>query len=81
MEPKIAASQLWEYKGKEYRIVDVHTDTNFLKVKDTNDSNWYPAIIYTPTLEADGDDVKEDIPYYIRRADDFTSKFKFVSEI
>lgn len=73
MDMRLKSGSKWTYKDHTYTILEVHEEAseedegNFVKVKDPNDSNWYPAILYH-----DPNDDK----LFIRRTDDFIAKFK-----
>lgn len=63
---------LWSYKGKHYVIA------GFPEVKDDSDAKWYGGVAYYPAEE---DEVLEDLGnLYVRKREDFMSKFKEVED-
>jgi hypothetical protein len=60
----------YTYKDNKYKVL--RCDGN-LMVKDANDSNWYHAVEYKA--------VPDDGRTYVRRVDDFCSKFDAIDPV
>lgn len=62
---EVQNGQEYTYKGNAYIVINCEN----MLVKDSNDSNWYPALTYR---WSDGDMSM----IFCRRLDDFQAKFK-----
>ena len=82
----VLAGTHWTYKDKEYVVFAIGDERGELKVKDTNDSNWYDAVVYQSAEDHDNSGAtdtndEKTLVYiggtlFIRRLDDFLAKFK-----
>jgi hypothetical protein len=61
----------YTYKGNEYIVLKCDE----VEVKDPDDGNWYPAVVYH---KVSTEDDTNRYNWYIRRLEDFQAKFKAV---
>lgn len=65
---EVQDGKLYMYKGNEYFV----SQCDNVEVKDPNDGNWYPAVIYYSAEAHENERLRK----LVRRLDDFKAKFK-----